>query len=87
MPAFDPTPWRGEVTRVAEKWAPNTSHVSWAGPIAMVAGVVLSVWLFSNQEQYVGLVPSRVPEVGDIAFEVGFVISAAVYTALRPLRR
>jgi NCS1 family nucleobase:cation symporter-1 len=88
-------PWLGVVLadrylrrdRDMERLLFDTGHVNWAGPIAMVAGVVLSVWLFSNQERYVGLVPSRVPEVGDIAFEVGFVISAAVYAALRPLRR
>ncbi|MCT9932869.1 cytosine permease [Planotetraspora sp. A-T 1434] len=61
-------------------------HTNWAGPIAMIAGVVLSVWLFSNQERYVGLVPDRVPEVGDIAFEVGFLVSAVVYMVLRPRR-
>ncbi|MEV7970081.1 cytosine permease [Sphaerisporangium sp. NPDC088356] len=62
-------------------------HTNWAGPIAMVTGVVLSVWLFSNQELYVGLVPQRVPAVGDIAFEIGFLVSAVVYYALKPLRR
>lgn len=62
-------------------------HTNPAGPIAMVTGVVLSVWLFSNQELYVGLVPERVPAVGDIVFAVGFLISAAVYLALKPLRR
>jgi NCS1 nucleoside transporter family len=65
----------------------DRAHVNLAGPIAMVAGVVLSVWLFSNQELYVGLVAARVPAVGDIAFEAGFLISAAVYVALKPLRR
>ncbi|MFD1542693.1 hypothetical protein ACFSJ0_36950 [Nonomuraea guangzhouensis] len=58
-------------------------HTNWAGPIAMIVGVVVSVWLFSNQQQYVGLIPQRVPAVGDIAFEVGFLISAALYLALR----
>jgi NCS1 nucleoside transporter family len=61
----------------------DRSYTNWAGPIAMVVGVVLSVWLFSNQQKYVGVVPSKVPEVGDIAFEVGFVLSAIVYWALR----
>ncbi|MGI8335274.1 purine-cytosine permease family protein [Actinomadura scrupuli] len=60
-------------------------YSNWAGPIAMVAGVVLSVWLFSNQQKYVGLVAKEFPSIGDIAFEIGFVISAVVYLALRPL--
>ena len=45
----------------------------------MVLGVGLSVWLFSNQTKYVGLVPSHVPAVGDLTFEAGFVITAVVY--------
>ncbi|MCW2903676.1 MAG: cytosine permease [Streptosporangiaceae bacterium] len=61
-------------------------HRNWAGPIAMAAGVVLSVWLFSNQEKYVGVIPERFTSVGDVTFEAGFLISAALYLALRPLR-
>ncbi|GAA4605404.1 cytosine permease [Actinoallomurus liliacearum] len=57
-------------------------HHNWAGPVAMAVGVVLSVWLFSNQQKYVGPVPKHVKSVGDIAFEVGFVISALVYLVL-----
>jgi hypothetical protein len=45
----------------------------------MLTGVVVSVWLFSNQTEYVGLVPTHVGAVGDITFEVGFVITAVVY--------
>jgi NCS1 family nucleobase:cation symporter-1 len=59
----------------------DTGHRNWAGPIAMVVGVVLSVWLFSNQQKYVGPVPAHVKSVGDITFEVGFAISALVYLA------
>jgi NCS1 family nucleobase:cation symporter-1 len=62
-------------------------HRNLAGPIAMAAGVALSVWLFSNQEKYVGVIPDRFASVGDITFEVGFLIAAALYLALRPLRR
>jgi purine-cytosine permease-like protein len=58
-----------------------------AGPIAMVIGVVVSVWLFSNQEKYLGPVPSHVKAVGDITFEVGFVLSAIVYLAVRSVAR
>jgi NCS1 nucleoside transporter family len=56
-------------------------HHNWAGPVAMAAGMGLSIWLFSNQTEYVGVVPSHVPQVGDITFEVGFVITAVVYLA------
>jgi len=57
----------------------NRHYSNWAGPVAMVLGVGLSVWLFSNQTKYVGLVPSHVPAVGDLTFEAGFVITAVVY--------
>jgi len=62
-------------------------HRNPAGPIAMVVGVVVSVWLFSNQQKYVGPVPAHVKAVGDITFEVGFVLSALVYLVARPLTR
>lgn len=54
-----------------------------AGPIAMVVGLAVSVSLFSNQEKYVGTVPSHVKSVGDITFEVGFVLAAVLYLVLR----
>jgi NCS1 family nucleobase:cation symporter-1 len=57
----------------------NRHYSTWAGPVAMVLGVVLSVWLFSNQTKYVGLVPMHAPSVGDLTFEAGFVITAVVY--------
>ena len=57
----------------------NRHYSNWAGPVAMLLGVVISVWLFSNQTEYVGLVPKHVPAVGDITFEVGFVITAVIY--------
>src|SRR5262249_1489350 len=54
-------------------------HTNWAGPVAMLAGMGLSIWLFSNQTEYVGVVPSHTPDVGDLTFEVGFVVTAVVY--------
>jgi hypothetical protein len=45
----------------------------------MIAGMGLSIWLFSNQTEYVGVVPSHVPAVGDLTFEVGFVVTAVIY--------
>ena len=56
-------------------------HENWAGPVAMLAGMGLSIWLFSNQTEYVGLVPSHVPDAGDLTFEVGFLVTAVVYLA------
>jgi nucleobase:cation symporter-1, NCS1 family len=65
----------------------NRHYSNWAGPVAMVAGVVLSVWLFSNQTKYVGLVPKHVPSVGDLTFETGFVITAVVYLTWHAITR
>jgi NCS1 family nucleobase:cation symporter-1 len=57
----------------------DTKRTNWAGPVAMLAGMGISIWLFSNQTEYVGVVPTHYPAVGDLTFEVGFVITAAVY--------
>jgi purine-cytosine permease-like protein len=57
----------------------STRRTNWAGPVAMLAGMGISIWLFSNQTEYIGLVPTHVGSVGDLTFEVGFVITAAVY--------
>jgi nucleobase:cation symporter-1, NCS1 family len=57
----------------------DTKHANWAGPVAMLVGMGISIWLFSNQTEYLGVVPTHVPSVGDLTFEVGFVITAVVY--------
>ncbi len=56
-----------------------TKRTNWAGPVAMLVGMGISIWLFSNQTEYVGVVPAHYPGVGDLTFEVGFVLTAAVY--------
>ena len=88
-------PWLGVV--LADQWVRRGRpvehllfapwHRNHAGPLAMGAGVVVSVWLFSNQEKYVGVVPARVESIGDVTFEAGFLISAVLYLLLRPMRR
>jgi NCS1 nucleoside transporter family len=65
----------------------NTKHTDWAGPVAMLAGMGLSIWLFSNQTEYIGVVPSHVGSVGDLTFEVGFVITAVVYLTWHAIAR
>jgi len=35
----------------------NKKYANWAGPVAMAAGMGISTWLFSNQTEYVGLIP------------------------------
>jgi purine-cytosine permease-like protein len=57
----------------------DTRHANWAGPVAMLVGMGVSIGLFSNQTEYVAVVPTHVGAVGDLTFEVGFVITAAIY--------
>src|SRR6202167_5142490 len=39
---------------VATRWT------NWAGPVAMLIGMGISIWLFSNQTEYIGLVPTHI---------------------------
>ncbi len=59
-----------------------------AGPIAMFLAMVVSIWLFCSQAKYTGPVAKSHPGIGDLTFEVGFVIAVVVYgvlyTVLRP---
>jgi NCS1 nucleoside transporter family len=65
----------------------ETRYQNWAGPIAMVVGMGISIWLFANQTKYLAPIPKAHPAVGDITFEVGFVIAAVAYYALFRLLR
>ena len=55
-----------------------------AGWVAIVAGMAVSIPLFSNQTEFVGVLAKHHPALGDITFEVGFVVTAIVYLLLRP---
>ncbi|HEX2823263.1 MAG TPA: cytosine permease [Streptosporangiaceae bacterium] len=59
----------------------STKRTNWAGPVAMLVGMGISIWLFSNQTEYLGVVPTHIGSVGDLTFEAGFVITAVVYLA------
>jgi NCS1 family nucleobase:cation symporter-1 len=54
-------------------------HNPWAGVVAMAIGMAVSIYLFSNQSEYVGVVPAHWKSFGDITFEVGFVVAALLY--------
>jgi NCS1 nucleoside transporter family len=83
-------PWLGVV--LADQWLRrgllpselfyDRSYRNWAGVIALVAGIVVSVPLFSNQTAFTGVVAKAAPSVGDITFLVGFVVAVTVYAAL-----
>jgi NCS1 family nucleobase:cation symporter-1 len=62
-------------------------HNPWAGVVSMAVGMIVSILLFSNQSEYVGLVPANVPAFGDSTFEVGFVVAAVLYAILFQFQR
>jgi len=58
----------------------DTRWNRWQGITAMLIGLVVSVSLFGNQfGLFVGKVPTAFPQLGDITFIVGFVLSAGLY--------
>ena len=63
------------------------SSVEQVGVIAMIVGMVVSIWLFANQSDFVGVLVKHHPGLGDLTFEVGFVLAAVVYWALFKLAR
>jgi nucleobase:cation symporter-1, NCS1 family len=79
------TDWTLRRGRYREASFFNERHRPWKAVTAMLAGIAAS-FPFWNQTLYMGVVPSNVPQFGDISFVVGFVGAAVVYVALRPLR-
>jgi NCS1 nucleoside transporter family len=88
-------PWLGVV--LTDRWlrrgtsietiATSPAYVNWAGPIAMLLGMVLSIWLFSAQEQYTGpLAKANHGAIGDLTLFVGFAVSALTYWGLTSLK-
>ena len=83
-------PWLGVVfmDRILRKWQPDElvysdrSYQNWAGPIAMLVSAVAAIWLFSNQSYYTGPIPKAHGSIGDLTFEVGFVLAAILYAVL-----
>ena len=45
----------------------------------MAIAMAVSIIFFANQTDYVGVVPKHVAGFGDLTFEVGFVLAAALY--------
>ncbi len=61
-------------------------HRPWQGAVSMLVGIAASV-PFWNQSLFLGPVPRAVPELGDLSFFVGFIVTAVVYYALSAGRR
>jgi nucleobase:cation symporter-1, NCS1 family len=59
----------------------DRQHLPWQGAVSMLVGIAASV-PFWNQTLFLGPVPRARPELGDLSFFVGFVVTAVVYYAL-----
>ena len=57
----------------------DTRYNRWQGFAAMAIGLVVSVYLFSNNELYLGPIPKANAAAGDLTFVVGFVLTAVLY--------
>lgn len=57
----------------------DRSYTNRGGVAAFLAGLAISVLLFCNQAKFTGYVVREIPELGDITFFVGFVLSGAAY--------
>ena len=58
----------------------DTKYNRWQGVTAMAIGLVVSVYLFANDfGVYVGPIPTNNPQIGDITFIVGFIITGVLY--------
>lgn len=83
-------PWLGVVLtdRLLRRGQPvaallfDRRHDPLAGWVAMAVGMVVSISLFSNQVKYVAPLPKAHPALGDLTFEVGFLLAALVYLGL-----
>jgi nucleobase:cation symporter-1, NCS1 family len=64
-----------------EKVFYDTSHQRWQGFTAMAIGLIVSIYFFSNNALYLGVVPKANPGVGDLTFVVGFILTAVLYFA------
>jgi nucleobase:cation symporter-1, NCS1 family len=60
----------------------DRQHNPWAGAAAMAIGMAVSIPLFSNQSEFTGVIAKAHPGIGDLTFEVGFVVSAVLYWIL-----
>jgi NCS1 family nucleobase:cation symporter-1 len=74
---------RGRSTEENERLLFDKKYTNWAGPVAMVVGAGVSIVLFANQTEYVGVVPKHWGAAGDLTFEVGSLLTAVIYLTWR----
>ncbi|MGD0698534.1 MAG: cytosine permease [Trebonia sp.] len=74
---------RRRSTEENERLLFDKKYTNWAGPVAMAVGAGVSIWLFANQSEYVGVIPKRWGAAGDLTFEVGTLLTAVIYLTWR----
>jgi hypothetical protein len=57
----------------------DRTHNPWSGFAAMLIAMVVPIVLFCAQALYTGSVAAAFPGIGDLTFEVGFVLAAVLY--------
>jgi purine-cytosine permease-like protein len=66
----------------------NSKYQRWQGVAAMAIGLAVSVFFFSNvYSVYIGPVPTNNPQIGDITFIVGFVLTGVLYYVFQMVTR
>jgi purine-cytosine permease-like protein len=60
----------------------DRSYANWNGLLSFAIGLVVSVVLFANQVKFTGYIAKAVPQLGDIAFFVGFLLAGGSYLLL-----
>ena len=65
----------------------DRKHNPWGGFAAMAIAIGVSIWLFANQTDYTGLLAKHWPSLGDLTFEVGFVLAALLYAVFFRFQR
>ncbi len=100
-------PWLGIVladriyrrgTGIAGLLSDRARYTNWPGFIALIVSMVISIWLFSNQTLYVGVIAKATTVygkdgfatdlgIGDLTPIVGFVLAVIIFFALVPVFR
>lgn len=71
----------------------DTSHRTWKGFIAMLAGIIATIpfWdqgpIFMTLPSFFGSVPANNPQVGDLSFFAGAIVATVVYLVLYQIGR
>jgi nucleobase:cation symporter-1, NCS1 family len=74
---------RRKPTEENERLLFDKKYTNWAGPVAMAVGAGISIWLFANQSEYVGVIPKHWGDAGDLTFEVGSLLTAVIFLTWR----